>query len=462
MRIRSLLLLSCLPLCGWGAITDQPPQSGIASTYDNLQSVCRTLLQTGPVGNIDRLSPFYHASTNTEIREAITAATGLFWMMCQQIANAERFSDTLRKNFPNSKYQFLLDKEANLVACTNCHGGIAKVPCPDCGGTGKCRNCDGRGKVAGIVSGNATLGLGASPDMRTFAPAGTVGAGHAAVGGGLTPSTIASQGSAVRRLDEPQTQQPCPLCGGSGACKTCKGTKLVPGRCPFCQGFGSVFTPRTRIAYVDVLDHLRNLARAAGMAERNMVLLDGHWTNRDASAQILLQRIAEHADFARMTADAERAKDYDSALQTLDRALARHPDSIYTADVRRLQAMLRADAADKHLPEKSVRGPEQMTAAKDNPRREIGIIVEAVLDASRRGTNAPLLIAEHAMPPLPAKPLAWRIGEPELIDRTARVRVQVDRPSRSGFPISEPWEFLLLYDNIQWKIWQAAGPQPQP
>jgi hypothetical protein len=453
MRMLPLLLLLLAPLSAWSAITDQPPRTGAADTYEKLQTACTTLLQEGPQGNIAALSPFYAATTNAEIREAIAAANGLYWMMCQRIAEADRDAEYLRKNFPDSRYQFLLDKEANLVACTNCHDGVALLPCPDCGGTGKCRACGGRGKIAGIANGFTTFGFGIGSGNTNFAKAVATGAGPVRTLGGNDTRTLTT-----RPMDEPAALQPCPLCGGSGLCKTCNGAKVVKGRCPFCHGFGTVFTPRTRLAYADVLGRLRNLAVAAAMAERGMVRLDSRWTDRNTRDQTLQRRQEDHADFVRATVEAERARDYDTAFQLLDRALARHPDSIYTDDVRRMQSLLRADAANRKLPEKSVRGMEQTAAVNNNPSREIGIIVEAVLTACRRGTNTPLLIATQASPVLPANPVNWRIGEPELLDRTARVRVTIDRPGRSGLLNAEPWEFRLVYENIQWKVWQTAGP----
>jgi len=452
MRVLPLLLLLFAPLSSWSAITDQPPQAGAAGTYEKLQTVCTTLMQAGPQGNITALSSFYSATTNTEIREAIAAANGLYWMMNQRIAEADRDAEYLRKNFSNSRYQFLLDKDANLVACTNCHDGIALLPCPDCGNTGKCRACGGRGKIAGIANGSAAT-FGAGVGVTNFGKAGTVGAGFARTTGGNDTRTFTT-----RTLDGPATQQPCALCGGSGICKTCNGAKLVKGRCPFCHGSGTVFTPRTRLAYVDVLECLRNLAVTAAMSERGMVRLDGRWTDRNTCNQTQQRRHEEHADFVRATAAAERATDYATAFQLLDQALARHPDSIYTADVQRIQSLLRADAADKKLPGKSVRGMEQVAAVSNNPRREIGIIVDAVLTACRRGTNTPLLIATQASPVLPVNPAKWQISEPELLDRTARVGVTIDRPGRSGLLIAESWEFRLVYENIQWKIWQTTGP----
>ena len=451
MRALPILVLLFAPFSGWSAITDQPLQSGAAVMYEDLQTVCKNLMQMSPKGNINALWNFHPATTNAEIREAIVAANGLYWMMCQQIANADRFADLLRTDFPDSKYQFLLDKNANLVRCTNCISGIALVPCTDCGYTGKCRNCRGRGKVAGIVSGGVSLGAGT--DIRTFSGPGAPAARPSGLeqGAGAESRTLTA-----RPLSDPQAQQPCPVCGGSGICTSCKGTKLAKGRCPICQGFGSVFTPRTRLAYLDVLDHLRNLAFAAGLAARGMVRMDGRWIDANACAALLRGRGEEHADFARVTAEAERAKDYDTAIQLLERVLGRHPDSIYTADVQRVKALFRAEAADKALPEKSLHAQQQMAGVNSNTRREIGVIIEAVLDASRRGTNMPQIIASQASPVLPAKPMRWQIGEPELIDRTARVPVKIDRSSHTGFPIAEPWEFLLVYENNQWKVCQTA------
>ncbi|MEI8243786.1 MAG: hypothetical protein WCI17_11005 [bacterium] len=452
MRALPIILLLLAPLAGRCAITDKPAQSGAAATFENIQTVCKTLMQSGPQGNIDALSRCYAATTNQEVREAITAATGLYWMMNQRIASFERFAEHLRTNFPNSRFQFLLEKEANLVTCTNCAGSsIAQVPCPDCGGTGKCRACGGKGKVAGMVSGGATFGVGVG-----LAGPGTVGSGTRATGGAGGITRIADPRAATARSLDDAAQQPCAICAGSGTCKICKGAKRIKGRCPFCQGFGTRFTPFTQLAYVDVLNCLRNLAFAAGMAERGRVLLDGRWYDQAAASQILQRRSEERGDFARVAAEAERATDYATAHQLLDRALTRHSESTYTGDVQRVKDLLRADAANKKIRDKASRGEEQLAAAGDNPRRAIGIILEALLEASRRGTNAPLLIASQSQPVLPEKPLNWQIAcEPELIGRTARVPVKVDRASRSGFRITEAWEFRLVYEDIQWKVWQT-------
>jgi hypothetical protein len=457
MRQHSFLLLALLAaLACQGAITDQPAQSGVAGLYDNLQVTCKGLMISGAQGNIEPLAKYYAATTNAEIREAITAASGLYWMLRQRIAESDRYAEHLRKTFPGSKYAPLLDKVANLVPCTNCAGtAVASVPCPDCAGSGKCRPCSGRGKVPGITGGGTTFG--ASTDMRTLAGPGTsrqpgTGTGTIRLGGDTTP------GGGIRHLDEPAPMQPCAICGGSGVCRSCKGSKQVKARCPMCQGAGTVFTPRTSLAYVDVLNHLRNLAFAAAQAERGQVLLDGRWCERAAADKILQQRRDERDDFARVASEAERAKDYKTALQLLDNVLARHPDSTYTGDVRQVKLRLQLDAANKKLPPKAERGPAQMAAAATNPRREVGVTIDALLEAARRGTNLPMLIASNAAPFLPTGPLKWEIGEPELIDRSARVGVRIDRASQSGFAIREPWEFRLVYEDVQWRVWQTVAP----
>ena len=451
MRALTLLLLLLAPLAGRGAINDVPPQTGAASTYEDIRAACNTLLQAGSQGNITVLSKYYAATTNTEVREAITAVSGLFWMIRQHLGNAERDAECLRKNFPDSQYQCLLDKDANLIACTNCHDGVALVTCPDCGGTAKCRACGGRGKVAGIVGSSTTLG---ADNLSSFAKPNAVGAGSTRTLSGSDPQSLSAHPPG-----EAATLIPCSLCGGNGICPTCKGAKVVKGRCPICQGFGTVFTPRTRLVYMDMLKHLHDLAFAASMAERGKILMEGRWLDTSAATQLLQRRREERADFARVTAEAERATNYPTAFQLLDNVLIRHPDSTYTADVQRVIAMLHAEAADKKITDKAVRGAEQIAAANNNPQREIGIIVEAVLVACRRGTNEPLFIASQSKPVLPENPERWQIGEPELIGRTARVSVQIDRPSRSGFLKTEPWELRLVYENIQWKVWQTVGPE---
>lgn len=456
MRAWSFLLLLLTPLASWGAITDQPTQSGAAILYDDIQAVCRTLKDAGMKGNIAALSKCYAATTNADIREAITAASGLFWLLRQEVAEVDRYAEHLRKNFPNSKYQILLEKSANLDACTNCQSGIAKIPCPDCGGTGKCRVCSGRGKVASIAAGSTLMNANIT---TSFAKPGT-----GSTGGGV--ATRPSVGGTPRTLSvpalggsDPATQLPCSICGGSGTCKSCKGTKLGRGKCPFCQGLATLFVPtRTRQAYKDMLEQVQRLALAAGMAERHMVRLDGRWHDAGTAAGLLRQRQEELADFVRLTAEAELAKDYPTALQLLDNALARHPDSTYTADVQRVKNLLQADAEDKKLPAKTIRGQDLLDALNLNPRREIGIAIEAVLTACHLSTNAPLFLASQSKPVLPENPEKWQVGEPVLIDRAARVSVQIERPSRSGFLISELWEFRMIFENSQWKVWQAQGP----
>ncbi|MFZ4397012.1 MAG: hypothetical protein ACOYOU_15465 [Kiritimatiellia bacterium] len=456
MRVFLLVLLLCMSCSSWGAITDQPTLSGAAVLYDDIQAVCRTLMAAGQNGNIATLSKCYASTTNTEIREAITAANGLFWVLRQKVAEADRYGAHLNKNFPNSKYQSLLEKAANFTTCTNCQNGLSQIPCTACGGTGKCSTCGGRGKISGIVAGDASLGLG--NNNLSFGKSGTgLGGGapaRSSVGGGARPLTVTPLGGS-----DASTQQPCPICSGSSVCKSCKGTKLGKGKCPFCQGLGTLFAPaRTSMAYLDVLNQVRSLAFAAGMAERNMVRLDGRWFDAGTAARILRQQKDELADFVRATAEAEQTKDYPTAFQLLDNALARHPDSTYTADVQRVKELLRADADNKNLPEKALRGPGQLEAANNNPCPEIRDSLEAILVACRRGTNVPLLMASQSKANLPQIPEKWKLGEPVLLNRAARVDARIERASRSGFLISELWEFRLVYEDFHWKVWQALEP----
>ena len=123
---------------------------------------------------------------------------------------------------------------------------------------------------------------------------------------------------------------------------------------------------------MDMLKHLHDLAFAASMAERGKILMEGRWLDTSAATQLLQRRREERADFARVTAEAERATNYPTAFQLLDNVLIRHPDSTYTADVQRVIAMLHAEAADKKITDKAVRGAEQIAAANNNPQREMG------------------------------------------------------------------------------------------
>ncbi len=453
MRLLFLLsLVLSLPLLNRAAITDQPVQSGAASTYDELQTTCKALLDKGVQGNITALSKFYAATTNAPIREAITAASSLYWMLRQQIGESDKYTEHLLKNFPNSPYRSLVDMSANLIICTNCQNGIAAVPCTNCGGTGKCRTCGGRGKVAGMLAGGTTFA--AAP-----APATLGGSGATRPAGGTGITRLGAPSTSSTRADLTGTpQQNCAACDGSGTCKRCKGTKQGRGQCPFCQGLKSIFVqPRTLLAYHDVVTHLRTLAQAASMAERGKIRIDGRWYDPATATRLQQQREKELADFAHGAAEAEYVTNYPAALQLLDATIQRYPTSTYTSDVLRIREMMLVDAADSKLSPKVIQGPALMEAIQDTPGRDIRVVLEAVLNACRRGTNATFLLADTAKLTLPDTPMRWQIGEPTLIGRAARVPVTIDRPSRTGFPITEPWEFRLIYNRNQWQVWQATG-----
>jgi hypothetical protein len=458
MRLLLLLLLLAMPLVNRAAITDQPVQSGAASIYDELQSTCKVLLDKGMQGNITTLSKFYAATSNAPIREALTAATSLYWMLRQQIGESDKYAEHLQKNFPNSMYHSLVDKSANLITCTNCQNGIGSIPCADCGGNGKCRSCGGRGKVAGMMAGGATFSAAPSPAGGAARPAG--GALRPAGGGGGGITRLGDPVTPSRRADLTSTpQQACAVCEGSGTCKRCKGTKLGQGKCPFCQGLKSIFVqPRTMLAYIDIVTHLRNLALAASMAERGKIRLDGRWYEAAAANRLLQQREKEAADFARGATEAEYVTNYPAALQLLDATIQHYPTSTYTGDVLRIRELMLIDAADSKLSPKVIQGPAIMEAIQNNPAFDIRGVLNAVLTACRRGTNAPLLLADNTKLSLPEDPLRWQIGEPTLIGRAARVPATIDRPSRTGFTITEAWEFRLIYNRNQWQVWQAAAP----
>ena len=459
MRTLWLLLLLAAPTMSRGAINDQSSETGASGTYEELQTVCKDLLLAGVQGDIGALSKFYASATNAEIREAITAAVGLYWLSRQRMVDADLYADHLNKNFPKSKYLFLLQKDANVVLCEACHGsGSAMVPCPECGGTGKCRNCGGRGTVARLIASGTTFD-NVPADMRTLGGSTMTGGGtmHGSTTLNVQPSTTHSDGRITPiGGSTPAVQDPCPACGGTAKCRVCKGTKQVKGKCSLCQGTGSVFTPHARLAYQDLLNHIQNLAFAAAMTERGMGFADGRWMDRASFRDLRRRRTDEHAYFARVADEAEHAKNYDTAVRLLDKALARHPDSVYTGDVLRVKALIRAEATDSTP--KELLGPEQMADAAKTAPRAIPAAINAVLDAARRGTNMPVFYASQATPVLPSKPMQWQIGAPDLLDRTARVPVNVDRPSRSGFALGEPWTFLMVRETTEWKVWRTIGP----
>jgi hypothetical protein len=429
MRLCTICLLLLVPLAGRSAITDEPPQSGTAGVYASLHAGCQTLLRLGPQGNINALSDYYGKITNTEMRAAITAACGLYWVMRRNLGEYERYADHLRKEYPNSRFLPLLEKDSHLVACPHCQGaGTAMLPCPDCGGTGKCRACSGRGKIAGFSSGGSSLNAG--PSLSSGPP---------------------------RRTEDISAQQTCGVCAGNGICKGCKGTKQVKGRCPLCQGAANVFAPLSQVGYQDVLNYLRELAFAAAQTQRHQILVEGRWLDQKTAAGLLRQRGEEYADFARVAEEAEKAQDYRTALQLLDNVLSRHPGSTYTGDVRRIQALLQADEANKALTSKTERCTQQMNAAASGAQRAIGAAVDAVLQAASRGTNAPVFAAQTA-PCLPTRPAKWHLGEPQLLDRSARLPVHLECARPSGLLVPETWEFRLVFDKNQWVVWQAVGP----
>jgi hypothetical protein len=450
-RFACLLLLA--PLWGSCALSDPPVQAGASGTYETLQAECKELLSAGVQGNIAVLTRLYPAVTNADVREAIAATIGIYWLTRQELPESERYSEYLKKNFPGSGYQSLFEKDIHLAACTNCNrSGIAPMDCPACGGTGKCRACGGRGKVTAITSGGSASLVGGATERRAF-------------GGATTRTTGSSMGTQPTGGKLPiggaaTPTEPCAICAGTGTCKACQGSKQVKGPCARCHGTGTVFTQQARVIYTDLLLRLRTLARAAALAERGQFLFDGRWVDRATRARLLEQRRDDRAFFARVTGEAESARQYEQAVRILDNALARRPESVYTGDVQRIRALIRSEAADKTP--KELLGPERRTAAESSARQDIPGVVQTILDASRRGTNAPAyLFAPGPVPALPISPLRWKIGEPEGIDRTARATVQVDRPSRTGFAIPETWVFLLYHEDTQWKVWQTIPPQPE-
>ena len=455
--MRAVWMLLCLlllaPISGRGALNDHSAQAGAAASYEDLQALCDHLLVSATATNMEALMRSYAAVTNAGIREAITAAMGLYWMAQQRVAEADRYADHLRRSFPNSKFQYLLEKEGNLVPCDRCKGiGQVVVDCPECGGSGKCRRCNGHGTIPGIASASAT----------TFAPAGTT-AGGVSLGAATivhTPAhsgggSVISIGAKPDPIATPMTQIPCPSCGATGKCKACKGLKTAKDMCPVCFGNGMVFNERARVAFVDVVNHLKNLAGAAAQSERGLTFAEGRWRDREDYERLQRWRADDRAYFGRVAEEAEHARDYETAVKLLDDAVKHRLDSPYTGDVQRLRAVIRAEAVETQP--KELLGPQRAADAAAAAKQEIPFVVNALLNACRRQTNAPALCATNAAPRLPVEPMAWRVSEPVLLDRTARVAVEIDRPSHTGFPVPEPWTFLLVYER-SWKVWQTASP----
>lgn len=434
------------------ALNDRSAQIGAAVAYDELQALCDRILAGPTATNMEALRLTYAAVTNLPIREAVTAAMGLYWLARQQTAEADTFANHLRRAFPNSKYLFLLEREGNLVPCDRCKGLMqVVVACPDCAGSGRCRRCRGTGKVAGLV------GAGSS-----FAPVGS-GGGSVSLGGGTTVRTPAHGGGrTITPIHaRPETGNltasyvPCPGCDGGGQCPTCKGQKTGKEKCPACVGTGTAFTPRAHTAFVDVVGQLKALAFAAGQAERGFAFAEGRWRDREEYARLQHRRADERAYFSRVAEEAGRARDAATAVRLLDDAIRSRADSPYTGDVLRLRAVIRAESSEPQPREWL--GPQRAAAAASSAKQEIPAAVHALLDAGRRRTNAPALWAADVAPKAPVGFLGWRLGEPALLDRTARVPVEIDFPSPAGLPMPENWTILLEY-GTSWKVWQAAAP----
>lgn len=449
MRI-CLVILLLLPFLGQGAIVDQAaPSSGTAGSCQDLQGVCKELMAGGLTGDITKLRPSYEAVTNAEIREAITAVTALYWLSRNNVAEADRYALSLTNLYPNSKYQFLLSHDANLLACSNCQGsGSALVVCPDCSGDKKCRSCGGKGKVATLTSGSAGL----IETNLTFARHVSAPTGHA-----LAPvAAHAGSGGLTTIGDSANLMSPCPMCGGSGKCKLCDGTGKIKGKCPVCLGSGSVLSPKTRLAYLDVLLNLNNLAAAAAMRESGKMFQGGQWIERAEYDRIMRRRADDRAYFIRVTDEAEHAKTYDTAVKLIDNAIARRPDSVYTSDVLRVKALIRTDATDSNP--KELLGPENMASAAKTAHKGIPYTINKWLEVAQTGTNLLSCVATNSLPRMPGKALGWNVGEPEVLDRSARVPVRLDFSSKTGFAIPETWTFLLLFENDEWKLWQTLAP----
>jgi hypothetical protein len=212
------------------------------------------------------------------------------------------------------------------------------------------------------------------------------------------------------------------------------------------------------MAYNAVLAHLRDMAMATAMTERGQVRVEGRWMEATAAETLRKERASELASFAKIAAEAEQNTNYPAAIQHLENVIQQCPSSAYTRDLIRIKEMMQAEAADTRLPPKTLQGAAIWKAVQDSPARNLRGVLETVLAACRNGTNATsLLSADLPHRALPENPLRWQIGEPELIGRAARIPVTLDRPSRSGLPLPEAWEFRLIYNRSQWQIWQANG-----
>lgn len=454
------LLALALPGLTGAAITDASTSSGAAAVYDGLRETSQRLLVSGSEADAVSLKRLGASATNAEVRETLSAAMGLFWLSQRKLADAAPYTDYLRASFPNSRYLFLLQKDANITSCLSCHAsGAVTNTCLACGGTGRCRICGGRGTVPRLAGGG--ISINASADMRAFSPRGaTAGSGTRS-----TPVTIQrnmgdgkliTMGVGTPAAASVPTDDPCSACKGSKLCDVCKGTKVVKVACSACNGTGGTFNGRASEAFSEVVTRLGELASNAANLERGMLCVDGRWADGESQRALLRSRANERAYFMRVTDEAEHARKYDVAVSILDNALARYPASIYTGDVLRVKELIRNEASERTP--KELLGPERATAAAGSATHEIPQVVEALLNAAQRGTNAPVYCVKGAVLRLPVAPLRWTTGVPDVLDRTARVSVEVERPSRSGFALSERWIFLMVHEDGIWRAWGTAGP----
>jgi hypothetical protein len=199
---RSVLRLCMLVLLLAGTWT-----SGDPTGNDRVARVCEALANSPEDGSLlEMLKPLVVSDHPDAKSGRLAVLYGLGLMCAGNDELAARVKRHVLRSFPDSAYQKHLGDAYTCGDCPKCRGTrVIKSACKNCGGTGHCGTCRGRGKIM-------MTGLGGS------------------------------KRAAQRGVN-------CAKCQGSGQCTACKGTKRRSAPCYHCGGRGRV-TNRDRVKHV--------------------------------------------------------------------------------------------------------------------------------------------------------------------------------------------------------------------
>ena len=426
-----LFLCLLAPLAGQAGLQDLSAQAN-GAVYDEVEAISRRAAAGTRNELAATLTRAYPAVTHLDVRETITVVLGLNAMVDRKDADAARYREHLRANFPNSRYQPLLEPSTNRVPCQACEAtGRRKVPCQTCGGSGKCQRCSGRGQLPRMGSAPGT-GMGLSTGSRSVSLS----------GGTVTKPIGGSFGDGA--------PENCIVCKGSGKCKGCDGQKTVEAPCPACEGRGQITVVNIRPVFSEMLVRLADLAYVSGQIARGRALFDGKWLEKDAFIRATRQRQEDLEALTRAAAEATTAENFARARVTLEQAVAKFTAEPLAWHARELLALLNRDEAARR---KWGELADDVKMAVASAGEQIPRCINTVLETRRGGNQSPeSLLAPDAAANLPAGPLAWRVDPPQLVGRTARVPVTIDCATPGGLISSLRWTFFMVHTESGWRI----------